>query len=178
MNFGIDWLEKQRLGPYRVPKAGLPPVIQYVLRGGDNQKVPPGPLHVPKTGLPPVIQDGLRGGCNQSYPARPAASAQGWITSGDPGCLTRGLQPKVPPGPLRVPKTGLPPVIQYVLRGGLRINQSRPAARAMGFFICLLWQASLPRRQIKNPALRAGLIYSCPRLDSNQHAVSSATTSR
>ena len=37
---------------------------------------------------------------------------------------------------------------------------------------------SFARRQIKNPAQCAGLFYSCPRLDSNQHAVSSATTSR
>ena len=37
------------------------------------------------------------------------------------------------------------------------------------FFIWLLRQASLPRIQIKNPALRAGLFYLCPGLDSNQH---------
>ena len=41
-------------------------------------------------------------------------------------------------------KIGLPTVIQYVLRGGYN-------------FICLLSKASFARRQIKNPALRAGL---------------------
>ena len=56
------------------------------------------------------------------------------------------------------------------------LTQSPTRLRRDGLFTCLLRQASLPRTQIKSPALRAGLYLLCPGLDSNQHMVSHAAT--
>jgi hypothetical protein len=45
------------------------------------------------------------------------------------------------------------------------LTQSPTRLRRDGLFTCLLRQASLPRTQIKSPALRAGLYLLCPGLD-------------
>jgi hypothetical protein len=47
-------------------------------------------------------------------------------------------------------KTGLPAVIEYVLRGGL-LKKSPGSLRSPVLFICLLSKASFARRQIKIP---------------------------
>ena len=76
-----------------------------------------------------------------------------------------------------VPETGLPSAIQRLSRGGDKAP-CIPLKRSAAFCISRLTRASSHRREMqKAPStLLKGPL--CPRLDSNQHAVSSATTSR
>jgi hypothetical protein len=55
-------------------------------------------------------------------------------------------------------QAGLPAVIQMSYEGA-SIKKSWFASLSLRFFICQLSKASFARRQIKNPALRAGLFY-------------------